>query len=163
MPVFETLSELYGYTKNVTMKEVATITSIVAKEKVNERIENDLYGDMFNGQNSLYDHTFGLRDAAMVEKSSYGNGVYENGTSINVYINPKNDYFSDSNGENVTEHIVNFLDGGHKGFFKGRAIDYKGKQFFVNAKKDLTKGSELKSRMKDYMRRLGYVISRLQN
>ncbi len=158
MPIFETLSETFKYVREVTMVEIADEGGDIAEEKLNARVEQNLYANV--NSSDFYENTFGLRNTAMSQQVRYGNGVENNGLLVDIFLDPKSNYPSYYGGQNQSEMIVQFLDQGHGGFYKGIKIDYEGRNIFNDTMKDLKKGGSLKSGIQDKLKKLGYVITR---
>lgn len=161
MPVFDTLDLLQSYVESVTIPQIADIVEKETLEALNKEVEDKIYSNVFDSieNDDFYEHTFGLRDSAMVDKASGGNnrvGV----TLLDFYLDPKSNYYAFYGGENVTDKIVKFLSDGHKGFYKGKAINYQGRNIFEGALNRLLKGSSLKKIITSNLKRLGYVIGR---
>lgn len=162
MPVFETITQLDNYVKEVTIKkEIIPVVKIVNEEKLNARVESEIYDNVaLNGDNDFYENTFGLRDASLSSVTPFGNGVFFDGNLVETFLNPNSKYTAYYGGQDVTNEIVDWLNNGHRGFYKGLTINDKGRKFIEKAQADLTKGSELKKRVTESLKRLGYVISR---
>jgi hypothetical protein len=161
MPEFGTINQLDAYIRGVTIdKEIVPIIKIVSKEKLNERVESEVYeNSLLNGDDDFYENTFGLRDAAIATDTKLG----INGNLVETGIKPKGKYESYYGSEDVTDKIVELLDQGHEGFFKGNAITYEARDFIEKAQNDLTKNNTLKKRITNKLKSLGYVISRLRS
>jgi len=163
VPIFNKISNLVGYIEIVTIPEIANVIETEGKEELNKQVEEKLYKDAFVGNSDFYTHTFGIRNSAMAEMMKVGNSRVGKGILIDIYINPKSSYYSfypTDSKENVTDKIVNWLDGGHSGRYKNFNIDYKGRGFFESTYKNLAKGGKLKKAIIRNLKRFGYVIGR---
>ena len=159
MPVFSTLSEIDDYIVNVTLEEMATPTKIATEEKLNYRVEENLYRDVVINDD-FYINTFSLLNSAESYAERYGTGIINTGLLVSTWVKPYAEYNSFYGGQSQKDNIVDYLNNGHKGFYKSLTIDYEGKHFFEDATKDLSKGSFLKKTVSDYLKALGYVIGR---
>jgi len=166
MPIFNSLDSLYYYTNTVTMKKIEDKISTVAEEELDRAVEEELYNDV--SHNDFYENTFGLSGMATATTTKYGNGVINTGRLIEVGIEPRGKYPSwypnqGNNGTDNSENIVGWLNDGHKGYYKGVAIQYEGKKFVEKAQARLTSGGKLKKlvseMLKDAMYKLGYGTS----
>lgn len=163
MPLFETLDEIEVYVKGTTIPEISKIVKIVGKEVLNERVEKEVYDNVALNTGfteDFYENTFGLREASEASETNYVDVMEGSGLLIDIYLNPKSKYTAFYGGQDVTDKIVQFLDMGHKGYYKNLTIDYEGRHFFDKAFNDLTKGGKLKKRITEYLKKMGYVISR---
>lgn len=155
MPEFSSLKSLNHYVQFVTIPEIALIVKDDTEYTLNEAVEQTVYSNL-SWDTEFYEHTFGIRDAAetMIYNKS---GDLE----VDTYIKPKAMYSSYYEGSMDNRgHIVGWLDGGHKGYYKNAEINYKGQNFFALAFKKLAVGSFLKKNIQSELRHLGYVISR---
>jgi len=162
MPVFGTIDSLQHYIVNVTLPEIIVPVQSATEEKLNYRVEENLYRNA-PLNNNFYINTFGLFNSAESYAERFGSGVVNTGMLISTFLNPKGEYPAYYGGASQKDNIVEYLDQGHTGFFKGVAIDYEGKEFFKDATKDLLKGGFLKRAVSDYLKGLGYIISRSSN
>lgn len=154
MPTFDTINQLSNYVKKTTVREVAEKTGEVGEDKINERVEQNLYSKIDGGD--FYENTFGLRNNAYSVIKEKGFGQYESDTMIR----PEGEYPSDPGGVSQKDNIVGWIEDGHKGFYKNKAINYEGRDIFEGANKDMTKGGFLKKTIGNYLKSIGYVISR---
>lgn len=159
MPIFESLSDVFDYVRKETMVEIADEGSKVSEEKLNARVEQNLYAKV-NTSDDFYQNTYGLRNSAMSHQTRYGNGVENNGLLVDVFLEPKGNYQSYYGGQSQIDNIVEFIDQGHGGYYKGVKIDYEGRNIFDDTMKDLKKGGSLKKTIQEKLKRLGYVITR---
>ena len=165
MPTFDTLSQLTNYVKKTTLREVAGKVSEIGEKVVNDRVEQNLYARVSSGD--FYENTFGLRNASesfITNRNDNMGG--KSGLETNIFINPVGDYPADTggyDGQSQSEFIVSWLENGHKGFYKNVAINYEGRDIFKDSHKDLIKGGFLKKSISDYLKSIGYVISRASN
>jgi len=163
MPTFTTISQLTSYVKEVTIKrDIIPVVKIVSQEKLNERVESELYDNVaLNGDSEFYDNTFGLRNNAISKVNEYGNGISNDSNMVSTYVDPDGKYPSHYKGnEDNSKNIVKWLNDGHKGYYKGYTINDEGRNFIDKAQKDLTTGGELKKRITAKLKRLGYIMSR---
>lgn len=168
MPVFDTIKNLQLYIQNVTIPQIADVVETEVKNELNKQVEKTVYKDAFVGVNDeFYSHSFGLRDSAMADIMSIGNNLVGKGLFLDIYLNPKSSYYSEDGTENVTSWIVELLNDGHGngtpnkgGYYKGKAINYKGRGFFELTYQNLIKSGELKKTIKNRLKQLGYQISR---
>lgn len=162
MPVFGTLHQLDTYVKKVTIgRQIVPLVKNISEEKLNDRIESEIYDEIVNGgDDSFYQNTYGLRNSATSTEEQYGNGIYNDGISIETKPKPKSNYVSYYGGKSVKDKIVGWLNNGHAGFYKSKAVSVKGKKFIEKAQQDLVTGSELKKRVSNSLKLKGYIITR---
>ena len=162
MPTFDTLSQLTNYVKKTTLREVAGKSGEIGEKVVNDRVEQNLYARVSSGD--FYENTFGLRNASESYITNRNDNMGgKSGLETNIFINPAGDYPSYYGGQSQAQFIVNYLESGHRGFFKGVPIDFEGRDIFKDSHKDLIKGGFLKKSISDYLKSIGYVISRASN
>lgn len=159
MPIFDTITNLQLYVENVTIPQISDIVETEVKEELNKQVEEKVYKNAFVND-EFYQHTFGLKDSAESERMKIGNSRIGKGIYIDIYLNPKSSYYSYYGNVNITNKIVDFLDSGHKGYYKSRAINFKGRGFFESTYQNLMKGGKLKKTVINRLKQLGYQISR---
>ena len=163
MPVFKTIPSMDAYILGVTIrKEIIPIVKIVTEEKLNDRVESEIYDNVaLGGNDDFYSNTFGLRKSA--ESIIHGSGIVNDGSIVETRLKPKGKYEAYYGNEDVTDDIVELLNNGHKGFYKNLSINDKGRHFIQEAQKDLTRGGELKKRVSNALKKIGYKISRISS
>lgn len=159
MPIFDTINNLQFYVQNVTIPQIADIVETETKDELNKQVEDKLYKNAFI-DDDFYQHSFGLRNSAMAEMMEIGNNRVGKGIFIDIYLDPKSNYYSYYGNQNVTDKIVDFLNDGHRGYYKSRSIEYKGRGFFESTYQNLVKGNKLKNRISQRLKQLGYQLSR---
>lgn len=165
MPVFDTVNNLQFYVQNVTIPQIADVVQTELKNELNEQVEKTLYNDAYSGvDDDFYSHTFGLRNSAMSEIMNIGNNRVGKGLFIDIYLDPKSNYYSyypEGLNTNVTDKIVGWLnDGFSGGRYKEFTINGKKRGFFESTYNNMIKSGKLKSIIKNNLRRLGYQLSR---
>ena len=165
MPTFDLVSQVINYAKKTTLPEVAGKVGEIGEKVVNDRVEQNLYARVSSGD--FYENTFGLRNNSESFITSRNDNMGgKSGLETDISINPVGDYPADTggyDGQSQAEFIVSWIENGHKGFYKGIPIRYEGRNIFKDAQKDLIKGGFLKKSISDYLKSIGYVISRASN
>lgn len=158
MPVFQNLGQLFQYVGTVTLDEMAEEVERVAQEELLSQVRDTVY----KNTSGNYENTYSLLNAVVSEKIVEGGGAERN-INIETYIDPDqlDNYYESyyENGETDNrENIVGWLNDGHKGYYKGYAVNYKGREFVQKSRKAINK--EMKRRLMDKMRRKGYKFGK---
>ena len=163
MPVFDNLNSLNAYISNVTTKYIAEESMKISKDLLNKAIDETVYKD--TSPNSFYENTFGLRNNAMSFETKYGSGTSGILRNIDTIIIPDGRYESYylANGMGNLDnslYIIEWLNNGHKGYYKNVSINYGGKMFYELAYENLFKASFYKRSISNMLKTKGYVLTR---
>lgn len=163
MPVFSTFSALNFYVVNVTNKEIANQVKKIAVEKMNEVIAETIYANPSHMRLSNYENTYGMMDRAQANIYSYGNGVVNTGTMVDIDINPVGEYPNMyGTPRNNNDMIVGWLNQRKSGgYYNSRPVKPPNYNMFNKAKLKLTQGGYLKKEIIKYLKSKRYVISKM--
>ena len=158
MPTFETREQLSNYVTNVTLPEMEEYLREFSQEELVQALRDNVY----NGNQGSYDNTYSLL-SAVDSKSLESKSGLKTDIEITTLIDPKlmdYDYGSyyENGKEDNRENIVDWLNNGHGGFYKGYSINYTGRQFIEKAQKIINKTG--KSRLSKYLKMIGYKIGK---
>jgi hypothetical protein len=159
MPIFENLSSLLHYVGTVTIDEMAIEVQRGNEEELLSQLRDNVYNTPSDGQ---YERTFGLLDAVTTNTVFIGGGK-DRTIELETYIEPSqlpHDYESmyTGNADN-REHIVNWLENGHGGYYMNRAISYKPRKFLSKSRKKIN--NETKKRIIKRLKAKGYKFGYL--
>lgn len=162
MPIFDTIDEVNAYILTVTIPEVTEVVSELGKEVLNEMVEKTVYNEPSVAWGKQYKNTFGLRDNANSQISTYGKANVA--SRVHLFINPDGDYpsfYLDKGSLNNNNKIVEWLDYRKRGgWYKGWKMKPPNHRFFEKTAQKLLSGGLLKKTVQDKLKSLGYVISR---
>lgn len=159
MPTFDTLDQCFRYINAVTLLEVAETVEDFGVEALNKTIQTEVYRYTDRFSDGIYEHTYGLMNQAESNLLIYDEK--KTPKTVELSIDPKGDYpsFYKGNTDN-SEFIVDWISNGHRGYYSGKAVNYKGKNLFEKTAQRLLKGGLLKQAVTNRLKILGYVISR---
>lgn len=162
MPTFDTIDEASAYILTVTIPEVTEIVSELGKEVLNEMIEKTVYNEPSDAWGKLYDNTYGLRDGADSQISTYGKANVA--SRVHLFVDPQGNYpsfYLKKGSLNNNKRIVEWLDERKNGgWYKGWEMKPPNHKFFEKTAQKLISGGLLKKTVQDKLKALGYVISR---
>ena len=138
MPVFDTVAKLNSYVESNTMKEIAKIASDYGAEVLREKIMNSVYRRQAKPS---YTRTKSMLNsvASFMSGSGANREVQTYPDKNKMTEKYPSQYFGRGGSLDNRDNIVLWLDGGHKGYYNRRPVDYKPTNFMAKSMEKLEK------------------------
>ena len=155
MPTFSNLSSLTDYVQKVTIPSMSKLLEPVMEAQLSDSI----YKTVYSGRSGGYERTFSLLSG--IDSYSFKEDgqtyVYADILPSKITGTTYASFYDNGRTDN-RQYIDKWLNDGHRGYYKGYAINYAGRNYYGLAQKEINKNA--KSFLSNVLKTLGYKVSK---